>query len=206
MPLAEFDHIVIAARDLKSGLAHVGRALGVMVPQGGVHPTMGTHNCLMRIGPAAFLEVIAPNPEAPAPARPRWFGLDTPPAEPRLAHWVIRTADMAALHPDLPPASGPAIEATRGELRWQITVPDDGALPYGGAFPTLIQWAPGTLPPRQMPDLGCTLTRLQIRHPEGAGIAGRLKPWLADPRIEIGTGALSLVAEIATPNGVRRLT
>ena len=33
-----------------------------------------------------------------------------------------------------------------------------------------------------------------------------LKPWLDDQRIEIGTGALSLVAEIATPNGIRRLT
>ena len=43
---------------------------------GGEHPRMGTHNLLLRLGDSVFLEVLSPNPDAPPPSRPRWFGLD----------------------------------------------------------------------------------------------------------------------------------
>lgn len=70
------DHITVSARSLAEGVAAVELALGVRAPVGGTHPSMGTHNHLLRLGPSLFLEIIAINPEAPAPARPRWFGLD----------------------------------------------------------------------------------------------------------------------------------
>ena len=58
---------------------------------------MGTHNRLLKIAseayPQAYLEIIAIDPEAPRPARPRWFGLDEVDlsAGPRLVHWVGRS-------------------------------------------------------------------------------------------------------------------
>lgn len=37
---------------------------------------MGTHNLMLRLGDSSYLEIIAINPAAPAPGRPRWFALD----------------------------------------------------------------------------------------------------------------------------------
>ena len=70
------DHITVTTFSLEAGTAFVSKALGVSPQPGGEHPRMGTHNFLLRLGDAMFLEVIAPNPAAPAPSRPRWFGLD----------------------------------------------------------------------------------------------------------------------------------
>jgi hypothetical protein len=59
---AAFDHLTVAASSLEAGVAHVERCLGVVVPPGGAHPLMATHNHLMRLGEGAFLEIIAPIP------------------------------------------------------------------------------------------------------------------------------------------------
>src|SRR5690606_1679690 len=79
---------------------------------GGEHPRMATHNRLLRLGDTLYLEVIAPNPAAPAPGRPRWFGLDGlgPQSPPSLATWVVRCTDIrasaaAASEPPCPIAS-----------------------------------------------------------------------------------------------------
>lgn len=202
----EFDHIVVLARDLESGLDHVVRQIGVSLPPGGSHPLMGTHNHVIRLGEAAFLEVIAPDPTAPAPGRPRWFGLDAPPEVPKLGHWVVRVPDMAAVHPGLPASCGPAIPVTRGALRWLLTVPEDGSLPEGGVFPSVIEWQTQPLPPRAMPGAGLTLEQLDLRHPE----AGRLEPMirdvLPDPRVTVQPGSEPrITAIIGTPDGPKRL-
>lgn len=38
----------------------------------------GTHNRCLGMEDGIYLEVIAVDPEAPPPSRPRWFGLDDP--------------------------------------------------------------------------------------------------------------------------------
>ena len=75
--------------------------LGVRPQRGGKHAAMGTHNSrLLKLGERCFLEVIAIDPDAAAPARPRWFDLDRPAMrallaqQPRLIHWVARTDDI----------------------------------------------------------------------------------------------------------------
>ena len=62
---------------------YVRSVLGVAPGPGGAHARMGTHNLLLRLGESVFLEVIAPDPAAAPPGRPRWFGLDDV-AAPRL--------------------------------------------------------------------------------------------------------------------------
>jgi hypothetical protein len=191
------DHIVVAAPSLGEGVAHVRAQVGVEMPKGGEHPLMGTHNHLVRLGTDEFLEVIAVNPDAPAPARPRWFGLDHPVAAPRLSHWVVRCDDMAAARPHLPEDLGSPIPVTRGDLRWVLTVPEDGSLPMAGVMPSLIEWQSFPLPPTRMAGAGLSLRSLTLSHPEAAAIEEVLAPLLPDPRIRYETGAVSLRAVLS---------
>lgn len=69
MRRASLDHLVVVAPTLAAGAQYVEERLGVVMQPGGKHPRMGTHNLLLRLGDC-YLEVIAPNPDAPAPTRP----------------------------------------------------------------------------------------------------------------------------------------
>jgi len=103
----EIDHLVVAAHSLVQGAAWCEATLGVLPGPGGRHVFMGTHNRLLAIGSVAYaracLEIIAIDPDGPAPARPRWFGLDDPALQqslqhtPRLLHAVVRTLDITRL-------------------------------------------------------------------------------------------------------------
>ena len=73
MPRSFLDHITVTAFSLETGAEWVTQSLGVGPQAGGEHPRMGTHNLLLRLGDAAFLEIIAPNPAAQAPSRPPEF-------------------------------------------------------------------------------------------------------------------------------------
>ena len=68
--MLRFDHIAISAQTLEDGVAAVEAALGVKMAGGGQHPHMATHNRLLGLGDL-YLEVIAIDPAAPAPAWPR---------------------------------------------------------------------------------------------------------------------------------------
>lgn len=205
------DHITVGALSLDDGIAFASAALGVSIPAGGAHRQMATHNHLLRLGDGLFLEVIAPDPSATV-ARPRWFGLDDArmraalQASPRLVTWAVRTPDIGRALETVPGARGPAIRLTRGMLSWLITVPDDGSMAFDGAFPTIIEWPAGPHPTSDMQDLGCSLVRLDVQHPQGAVIAAYLSPFFNDERVTIGPGAEArLSATIRTPNGERTL-
>lgn len=191
------DHIVVAAPSLAEGVAHVRDATGIEMPKGGEHPLMGTHNHLLRLGTDEFLEVIAVNPEAPAPSRPRWFGLDHPVQTPRLSHWVLRCDDMAVMRPLMPELLGPAIKVTRGDLSWHLTVPEDGSLPMAGVMPSLLEWHVSPLPPTRMQGAGVELRSLTLCHPEVHLIEAALAPHLRDERIRYEVGPVALVAELS---------
>ena len=92
----QFDHLVVIADTLDAGVRHVVDALQIEPVPGGQHPGMGTHNQLLNVGGGLYLEIIAIDPQAAAPQRARWFGLDQPAVQARLgsgpflAHWVAR--------------------------------------------------------------------------------------------------------------------
>lgn len=158
------DHLVIAARSLNEGAAWLEDRLGVRLSPGGEHPAFGTHNRLLSLA-ERYLEVIAVNPDAPAPIRPRWFGLDTPAVQerlergPALIHWVARTPK-----PPLP-VQGEPLALSRGRYAWTLTVPQNGSLPLGGALPSLIDWS-GDSPAAALPNVGVRLNRLELFTPE----------------------------------------
>jgi hypothetical protein len=210
MTPARIDHLTIIAPSLALGIAFVAEALGVEPGPGGDHPRMGTHNRLLRLGDDCYLEVIAVNPAAPPPARPRWFGLDglAPDAPPRLAAWVAGIDDIGSAA-SLQALTGPPEPMTRGALHWQITVRSDGALAEGGTVPGLIEWPAGVHPAPALPDLGCRLVQLQLRHPDPARLRDLLSPLVLDERVVIeplppGTAPV-LVTYIDTPAGRRTL-
>jgi Glyoxalase-like domain len=170
------DHLVVAAPSLALGVQWCEAVLGITPGPGGKHPLMGTHNRLFSIAneafPQAFFEIIAIDPDAAAPSRARWFGLDALDlrAGPRLLHWVARCDALDAQCAGLRAAGfdpGPAIAASRdtpqGRLQWRITVRDDGALLAGGALPTLIDWGLTPHPSASMPASGVSLCGLTLR-------------------------------------------
>ncbi len=68
--MLQLDHLSIIAPSLADGVAHVRACLDIDVPYGRVHPDMGTHNHLLRLGDDVYLEIIAVDPERSAAAAP----------------------------------------------------------------------------------------------------------------------------------------
>jgi len=208
---SHLDHLVVTAPSLESGIDHVRQVLGVEPGPGGEHVRMGTHNHLLKLGNTAYLEVIAANPGAPDPGRPRWFELDDPEsnARPRLASWVVRSNDLDAALAVSPVVSGYALPMSRGELHWRISVPRNGSLPLQGVAPTMIQWQ-GAHPAAAMPESGCTLVRLQGFHPRAEKVRAMLDAIGFQGEFSVADCAAGqkahLVAHILTPGGLRELS
>lgn len=192
------DHLAVAARDLAEGVAVVEEALGLALDPGGQHAHFGTHNRLLGLGDI-YLEVIAPE-AGEGPGRPRWFGLDRFDGPPRLVTWLCAVDDLDAALADHP-TGAEALALSRGDLAWRFGARSDGALPMEGLHPTFLEWGPGTRhPAERLPDRGCRLARLVLRHPQ-AGVI----PSPDDPRVTLEAGAAALEAWIETPHGLRRL-
>lgn len=209
----QVDHLVVGAPTLEQGAAWCAATLGVRPGPGGRHALMGTHNLLLAIGsggfPRSYLEIIAVDPQAPPPARRRWFDLDDPAlraalaARPRLIHWVARCDDVAGECAALAAAGverGEVLAAERdtprGLLRWRIVVRADGARLFDGSLPTLIEWGDAhpaealAASPLQLESLSvgalpeAARQRLPAGVATGAGLAATLNTPLGRVRLE----------------------
>lgn len=200
--MLQLDHLAVSCERLEAGVAAVEAALGVPLGPGGAHAAMGTHNRLLHLGPGLYLEVIAIDPAAPPPGRARWFDLDSFTGPPRLTNWIARCDDLPATLAAAPAGTGSPLGLSRGDLRWQMAVPEDGKLPYGGAFPALISWDGPAHPARRLPDAGCRLLALEIFHPEARALRRALSGMLDDARVSIATAdEIRLSVTIDTPAG-----
>lgn len=212
------DHIVIGAESRDQGREWAREMLGAEPLVGGRHAFMGTHNLVMRLDdlarPELYLEILAVDPGGVAPGRPRWFGLDEPgmaaplTTGPRLLAWVARSDSLDTDRERLLAAGvdpGPVFAATRdtptGELRWRITIREDGARLGGGAVPTLIAWDTPS-PAASLPPSGVSLERLVVR---GVGAVAAAMLAVAGAEVEEGVEpALSVV--LRGPAGSVELT
>jgi hypothetical protein len=198
----ELDHLVIAASNLEHGVTWLETKLGVTMQAGGKHPLFGTHNALLKLGESTYLEVIAVDPDAPKPTRARWFELDNAHMleRPKLIHWVARTDNLELAVQEFSQL-GRILEASRGNLSWQITVPDDGNLNFEGLIPTLISWR-GIHPTSQLEPQNCKLLQLQSSHPEPQLVNDMLERMGAQSILEVSDAPIAkLKAIIQTPHG-----
>lgn len=213
MARVEVDHLVVAAGSLDEGTDYVFETLGVRPEGGGVHGTMGTHNRLVRLGVSCYLEVIAIDPDAPEPSRPRWFELDTESMrqklrrKPQLITWALRTDKMADLYRRSNHILGRMEPMSRGSLHWELTLTEDGHLPGGGVIPFLIDWKHNPHPTSAMAESGCSLAGLRGFHPQPETVLPVLESLGAAPLIElkISESGPCLAAFIETPDGLREL-
>lgn len=227
---SQIDHLVVLASTLDEGVAWCEDTLGITPAAGGEHEKYGTHNRLFKIAspkhPLAYFEIIAINPNAPAPkgSVARWFDMDDKALqkavaeEPRLITFVASTDDIKSARHALRTQGierGQIVHASRksskGMLNWQITVREDGERLFNGCLPTLIQWGkpeatdPLRLHPRNsLPRSGVTLQSIAITHPSGAKLQAAYEAiGLADVGIE--TGPANITATLKTPKGLVQL-
>ena len=214
-PTITLDHLVVAARTLAEGTAYVTHRLGVAPSGGGRHPGMGTHNRVLGLGRGLYLEVIAIDPQAPVPEWPRWFALDAPATQqrlakrPRLVAWVARTNSITRLAEVVYDRPATIRLMQRDALRWQFAFTADGSLPGDGMLPYLIQWATADHPAKNLPDSGCRLSELTATYTD-RGILETLRAIVgAEMPITVHTASkeeqAGLRAWLQTPNGVALL-
>lgn len=206
------DHLTITAPTLEIGRTFIQHTLGVEPQQGGMHPRMGTHNLLLHLGEKLFLEIIAVDPSATPPTRPRWFNLDHPTTtnQPRLVTWVVRTDHITQTAATSTEALGNIEPMSRGPLNWNITIPSDGSLPLNGIAPTLIEWeAHASHPANQLKDQGLSLQSLELHHPEPERVSKLLSSIGCCDTVSVmatdSNQSPFLIAHINTPNGLRIL-
>ena len=201
------DHFAIGAASLDQGVTAMRNALGVEVPRGSKHEAMSTHNCVMQAGDDSFFELIAIDPDAPDPGRARWFTLDDPGTQARLAGhpralcWVVSTNDLDAAIAASPVDLGEVVDFRRGERTWRLTVPRDGSLPEGGLVPAFIEWSPGPHPSTGQQDLGVRLKAVTLTHPDPDRLRAMFEALQVAHLATIERGERALAFTLDTPNG-----
>jgi len=138
------DHIVIGAADLEKATKRIEQFLKANFSSGGKHPLMATHNRLIKLQKSIYMEVISIDPSATMPQysgqKKRWFSLDSQSTKRRLSLapqplcWVaaVDNIEQAVSHCGYNP--GKIIEVTRDDLRWRLTVPENGKLSFDGFY------------------------------------------------------------------------
>lgn len=200
------DHLVFAVPDLRRGIEAFGAKLGVEPASGGRHEGMATHNALLRLGGRRYIELIAADPGAPEPPRPRPFGLDSLEG-PRLVTWAVRTTDIEATarrsrERGYDPGIVFAMSRARpdGEtLHWKLSLRAD---PFGeGLVPFLIDWGDAEHPAGDgEAPAPCALESFEGVHPKPEPIRAALAALGAKLAIRIGVTA-RLEAVISGPGG-----
>ncbi|WP_423921973.1 VOC family protein [Candidatus Poriferisodalis sp.] len=207
--MAAIDHIVVAAPDLEAGTAAVEALVGMRAAPGGPHPGVGTRNTLMSLGDDVYLEIIAPDPEQPAPANPRPFGIDSL-SRPKLVTFAVHASDGETID-DVVAAMrvcgedpGEIISMSRvkpdgEELHWSLTLSPAGLAEGAGLAPFVIEWGDTTHPATVTPT-GCTLVSLAGTHPDTDHIRALHAAIGIDIDVNAGD-SVNLEATLDTPNG-----
>lgn len=201
------DHLVYAVPDLDEAIADLEKRLGVRAGFGGRHEGFGSHNAILPLADTAYVELIALDPENPAPPQPPPFGLAGL-EQARLVTWAVRSEDIEA---DTARSkarghdTGLTLPVSRVQpdgvrLAWKLTL-DPHA--FGdGLVPFVIDWAGSPHPSRPddpaMPR--CRLNALRATHPNPGEITRALDALGVVLPIEAGESA-QLIARIEGPGG-----
>ena len=183
---AKLDHVVFGCLDLAEGEAELAASFGAPAAGHGTHAMMSTHNALWNMGDA-YIELVAIDPAAPDPGRPRWFGLDKEETKARLADgpclltWIVATEDAAAIARAAPiPFGAPGLD---------------------GVFPGPIEWITGMHPAQRLGDQGIRCEALTLTHPQIEAVGDAMR--IDDPSINCAKGPPQIGLTLSTPNGAK---
>lgn len=211
--MLRLDHLTVIAPTLTEGVGHVRACLDLDVPFGQRHAYMGTHNHLLQLGDTVYLEIVALDPEGEPPPCARWFGLDDQrqvrtdwEAGRRLRGWVARVDGIDAVLAGREQIFGRKVSLPWSQPVFDFAVPEDGALPLGGAAPCLIDRRGKPRSMTSIADLGARLRSFALEHPEPEAIAALHDDLAIDRPPSISQGdSLRYRALIDTPAGPREL-
>jgi hypothetical protein len=199
------DHILLGAADLERATELVYQKTGVRPVYGGKHPR-GTHNALLSLGKATYLEIIAVQPGAKPP---EGFAGLAQLEKPALIDWAVSGGDANALRESLEKAGfrlTPLVPGSRttpagATLHWQV-------FGFADAFPLapfFITWSPDTPHPASTSPAGCTVKRFALAAPD-TGALTKLKTAL-QLDIQVGAGkSPAFTLELDCPKGPVTLT
>jgi hypothetical protein len=162
------DHLVIGIADLEAGMAAFEVLTGVRPVYGGEHPHLGTHNALVGLGGATYLEIIAPRPGA-ALADAFGFLAELPRLTPVM--WAVATDDIQRTAARLAgagyavsePVAGSRKQADGSTLHWTVC---GMAAPDASSYPFFIEWGPASVHPSDSSPGGCELVSFDITDPK----------------------------------------
>lgn len=207
------DHLSVIAPSLKEGVEHVRACLGIDVPFGRKHASMGTHNHLLRLGDAVYLEVIAIDENAPPIGGPRWFDLDNRTAVRkawgegrRLRGWVASTDHFDRHICEHASIYGQKREFQGSASSYFFSIPEDGSLPMNGVAPSLID-RQGKSPSFSLEaEKGCKLIDFSLEHPDAEKVRAlyRTLKIAGAPTVTQGV-VFRYAAKIRTPEGIKML-
>ena len=205
------DHLVFGCDYLQNGTSYLEQALGVGLSTGGQHALMATHNRLLKLQDAIYLEAIAIDHEAVQKhgdiGRKRWFSLDEDRTKKRLAQsprpltWVVAVDDIHVAVSKCGYDVGKITTMTRGDLKWMLTIAENGTLVEDGLLPGLIQWPGGRNPANKLPESGTRLQRLILQHPQPDVIGQIIDQLGIDGPVEVKLGPANLIFEMQTNAG-----
>ena len=205
------DHLVFGCDYLQNGTSYLEQALGVGLSPGGQHALMATHNRLLKLQDAIYLEAIAIDHEAVQKhgdiGRKRWFSLDEDRTKKRLAQsprpltWVVAVDDIHDAASKCGYDVGKITTMTRGDLEWMLTIAENGTLVEDGLLPGLIQWPGGRNPANKLPENGTRLQRLILQHPQPDVIGQIIDQLGIDGPVEVKLGPANLIFEMQTNAG-----
>jgi len=164
------DHIIYADPDLDRAISTFSETYGIAPLAGGQHLGFGTRNALIGLGNAAYLELMAVDPQQDVPASRRFFGLDAH-VRPYIAAWCARAPRPLEETVAIARAAGLelgeifSMSRTRHDgttISWRLTSPfatRDGVLPF------YIDWGSSPNPGASMPTM-LALDSLTAIHPE----------------------------------------
>jgi len=202
--LDRVDHLVFATPDLETTASEFEARLGVPATPGGRHPGRGTSNSLFALGPRSYLEVIGPDPGQPAPALPRWFGIDAL-ESPRLVTWAAKATGLEALVATAARRGvrlGAAVARSRVRpdgkwLRWELT--DPATVIADGIVPFFIDWGNDPHPAESLPP-GLELAELRAEHPDSPAVLRFLETLGLPLAVDYGPRP-ALIASLDGPKG-----
>ena len=168
---AGIDHILIGVPNLEDGIRAFESATGVAAVRGGRHPSRGTENALVSLGHGAYIEIIAPQPNA----EPNEFVTQLRALHaPAVMGWAVHVVDAGEAAKRLAtagftpskPQPGSRVTPQGATLEWTTFGVEK---PQIATAPFFIQWGATTHPSLTSPG-GCAMTAFQISDPAAADL------------------------------------